>query len=916
MSSYLKGLDDADLGWTNQFWNEIRPDILRLWVLIAIATWIILPQHSAQAQIAASSPTSNENQGSQISVTALAQASPNPTSGQTTVFPVGLNVNRRNVFPSILVRGREDGVQAIDFSNWLLPYDAVIQSLKFTSKSLPNGQVELRSPNLVKQIDPTKLRTDPELGLVFSVQDLQDLFQVKAEFDLNEYAIQLQVPWLDLASNLGEPRETPVVLTGLPRINAPRTTLSAIAQRLNISNAATGLPQTTGDFTTIGTLLGGSWFVRTNQPDALQPSTWKIAEATFVRETDTQDYIVGSQPPFWLQQGLGENSYWGVTTIVRRGFKPATDFYGGTDVRRRLQSAQISRAIAGRAAPGTLVRLVQGLSDSPIAEVLVDSSGIYRFDNLQLSNQSLGGFYRILLYPQGQLTAAPEIRDTTFLNPQEQLPEGTSVLIASLGLNREFNGALDGNFFGNFSDVRGGLAQRWGLSQYLTVGLGGIYDESFRGLAELFFQPGQFPLRMGISTLSGDRNHPWEMVSDVWFEPSPTFRATFNSDRFSHRLNLNWQVSPSLGLFSSYDSENSIASGLQFSASGRGAFTYVRASLDTKNRLRWSISQYFPGVKFTQQGNEVGTLSALTYNFSRDSFQERGHSLLATYETQSLSAQTNDLLTLSWRYRSPQQASDGNYLWETQLGYGIGTQGAGLIASAGTIILPGLLVRGRYQEISATSDQPSFNLELVSSFNVQEGMIPGDRRLYYLRTLGGLSIQPFFDENQNGKRDANEAIYLEQPELLIILNNRPLKLLQTDISGDRILVRLPPGTVRLDIDPAGFPPDWQARGEAYAVDVVAGSYTPIQLPLIPAYTLAGVVVNAQGQPMSGVRVEAISAKTGERIFSVTNDAGVYYLERLQTGIYSLQINGKVAQPQEIKLDRSSQPLQELNLYIP
>lgn len=240
---------------------------------------------------------------------------------------------------------------------------------------------------------------------------------------------------------------------------------------------------------------------------------------------------------------------------------------------------------------------MQGLSDRPIAEVLVDSSGIYRFENLQLSNQSIGGFYQVLLYAQGQLTAAPEIRDATFLNPQEQLPQGASVTIASLGLNREFNDSSAGNLFGNFSAVRGGIAQRWGISPNVTFGLGGIYEKSPRGLAEFFLQPGQFPLRVAVSALSGDRDRAGEVLTDVRFEPSPSFSATFNSDRFSQRLNLNWQLSANLGLFGSYDSQEAIAGGVQFSASSRGSSTYLRAAIDSKNRLRWNIFQYLGGIK-------------------------------------------------------------------------------------------------------------------------------------------------------------------------------------------------------------------------------------------------------------------------------------------------------------------------------
>jgi hypothetical protein len=77
-------------------------------------------------------------------------------------------VGKRNVNPSVIIRGQEDGTQAINFENWLLPFDDVIQALKLDLKNLPDGQLEVRSPGIITRIDPKKLRNDPELGLVFS----------------------------------------------------------------------------------------------------------------------------------------------------------------------------------------------------------------------------------------------------------------------------------------------------------------------------------------------------------------------------------------------------------------------------------------------------------------------------------------------------------------------------------------------------------------------------------------------------------------------------------------------------------------------------------------------------------------------------------------------------------------------------
>ncbi len=177
-------------------------------------------------------------------------------------------------------------------------------------------------------------------------------------------------------------------------------------------------------------------------------------------------------------------------------------------------------------------------------------------------------------------------------------------------------------------------------------------------------------------------------------------------------------------------------------------------------------------------------------------------------------------------------------------------------------------------------------------------------------------IQPFFDRNNNGKLDSGEEIYTENPELLLILNNQPIQSFRPQVQADRIGLRLPPGTYRLDFDPSGFPLDWQTVNDAYAVEVVAGSNTLIQVPLVLSYTLSGVVTDAQGNVVAGARVEAISADGEQRRFSVTNGAGVYYLEQLPQGTFTLFINQEPAQPGTITLDEDAEPFQELNLRSP
>jgi hypothetical protein len=620
--------------------------------------------------------------------------------------------------------------------------------------------------------------------------------------------------------------------------------------------------------------------------------------------------LVGSQRSFWQSQ----SDFWGFTYINRNGFTPPQPFSGGSvDARQRLQASAIGRTIAGKAEPGTLARLVQGFSDRVIAEILVDSSGIYRFENIKNNSQFGSNNYRVLLYPQGRLTAQPEIQEASFTNVLGQIPAGTSAFIVSGGIKRE--SSVNGSLLGNFSEFQGGIAGRWGLSDSLTVGLGGVYEDSPRALAELFFRPTNTPLQVALFALSGEDGN---VNADIRYEPFSSLNLTFNSDRFSQRSQINWQVFRNLSLFALHDSRDATSGGLQINYAGKNFSTFGRVNFDSKDRVRWNLLQRLGQLELTQRGNEIGTLSELTYRLSQNKWFDSGSSLLLVYETNSQNRSDN-LLNVGWRYRSSERATDGNYLWEFQLGYGIGSQGDGIIASLGTTILPGLLLRGRYQGVSVTSDQSTFSLDLVSSLSLQRGIKPGDRRSQNFRTQGGLLIQPFFDKNNNGKLDRGEEYYTKDAETLVIINNRPIKSFLPDIRsdglrptvGDRILLRLAPGTYRLDLDPAGFPPDWQATIEALAVDVIPGSYTPVMIPLILSYTVSGVVADAQGNAVAGARVEAVETTQGIRRFSLTNGAGVYYLENLPQGDYQLEINGQSAG--NVKLDESSQPFQELNL---
>lgn len=438
-----------------------------------------------------------------------------------------------------------------------------------------------------------------------------------------------------------------------------------------------------------------------------------------------------------------------------------------------------------------------------------------------------------------------ESGEATFFSVPEQLPAGAFVTIVSSGFQRQVSGGQQENFLGEFKDFQGGIAGRWGVSKDLTVGIGGIYDQTFKGLGELVFQPSDVPLDVVASVLSPDEEGTWDVEASVRYEPIPSISVWFNSDRSSQSFSLNWRVSPNFTLLGTYDIREGTTVGVETAFSGKGFLISAGGTINEQNRWRWNARQRLGVLELTQQGNEIGWESTLNYNLSGSSV-DNGHALLLSYKTQNLEG-NNRLAIVGWRYRSKARSADGNSVWETQLGYGVGSQGSGIIATVQITAIPGLLLQGRYEGLSLTSDQENYSLELIFGLNIQNGIVPGDRQAARFRTEGGLLIQPFFDRNNNGKQERGEEVYTENPELLLTLNNEPIKSLNLNVQADRILLRLPPGIYRLDLNPSGFPIGWQAPVNAYAVEVVAGSYTPVMVPLVLSYPLSGEVIGASGK---------------------------------------------------------------------
>jgi Carboxypeptidase regulatory-like domain len=821
---------------------------------------------------------------------------------------VGLYVNGVSKIEAFYVVGKEDGTAAIDFDNWILPFDEISPAIGWKIKEV-DDYLDISTPSQRFRIATNRVFIHPELGRAIKVADLAAIPGWTIDFNINKYAIEITTPNTIRRTSTAEP---PIITTGLDPVSPP-SGVSIVQQRLNTSgasNSPVNIPQ--GDFQAAGNLGNASWYLRANQPNITDTRNWNLSEASVIHQTKLNDIILGSQTPFWQQRSSRNGSYWAATAVTRQGFEPPVKVYGGAyTLNERLQARQTSRVISGVAEPGTLVQLVNNNNRTQILqETLVDSSGVYRFNNVivsgNLDDSAIGRDYQVLLYPRGQITANPTAQNVSFTSFNGQIPQGAEAFVFSAGGNR-----LTSGNFGSFDRAQGGVLYRRGLSDSLTIGAGVAYDREVRGVGEFFWQPSAALELTGAATSGSDQ---WDYAGRLAYTPSRDFSLNANVDRLSTNANAYWRLGANFSAISNYDNSRGPAIGGEYFNSGVSSSTQIRADVDLKGRTRISANQRLGELQASYLGNESADNLQLTYsprgNGSYGS--NSGSDFVAGYQA-SKQVTNSSLTSIVWRYRSPEIQRDGRNLWQTELGYGFNSFGSGLLANADLNILPGLQLRASYRGINDNSRQGNYALELTTTLLTGNGIRGTSDRVEDFRSLGKVIFQPFMDKNQNGRQDAGEESYWDP--LLVRLNDRPIDRYRPQVNDNRADLNLPNGSYRLDIDPAGYPDNSRSRLEALRIDVVAGGITTIPIPLIQSYSVVGFVKDARGEPISGGRVEATNLRTKVKAVSVTNDSGFYTLEGLDQDEYQIRVSDLVSSLDRLKIIPSSAVQQEINLIV-
>ncbi|MEO0834920.1 MAG: carboxypeptidase-like regulatory domain-containing protein [Cyanobacteria bacterium J06642_3] len=469
---------------------------------------------------------------------------------------------------------------------------------------------------------------------------------------------------------------------------------------------------------------------------------------------------------------------------------------------------------------------------------------------------------------------------------------------------------------GRFDNWGGGVNYRRGITPQLTLGTGLVVDDSLLAMGELFYQPNNVPLQLGLSTLIAPQLKNSEYTAYFNYQPTKKLNLNFNGNGSGHNLLLNWRASPGFSFRLGSDHRDNIATGITLRhhswlkrGENKQQFSLL-TSLDYGDRQGWKqiVDSRYSIWGFSHQGDRDATFSRLSYYLTNNAFKRQGQSLFLGYDTRK----DEGLVNLGWHYRSSQDASDGGSLWDLELGYGFNNQASAPLAALTTRAIAGTTLRLSYEGISPGDNDAQVRIDLFPNLRLQGRASLGDRHLTKLRTQGGLLVRPFGDLNTNGKLDKGEQIYTEDAELLLTINHKFLASMPQDITQQGVYVPLAPGEYRLDLNPAGLPFNFQPQQSNYGVQVAAGSYTELDLPLNRSYTAIGTVTNSEGEPVAGVRVQAVS-QNSQSILSITNSAGVYFLEGLTQDTYRITINDQAVDVKPLRITADSEPLQEINL---
>ena len=308
---------------------------------------------------------------------------------------------------------------------------------------------------------------------------------------------------------------------------------------------------------------------------------------------------------------------------------------------------------------------------------------------------------------------------TNYLNSAPILASGSSALTFSGGGNQnllEFKNLDRDPNSQEFDNFRGGMTYHHGIANQLTMGVGFVYEDILTSFTQLTYKSDVLPIQTTVSVLAKDSATNFH--SHIKFKPASNFVANYYGDYGdveSHKFKADWSIYPGLNLIAKANSKKeSYSTGVKVALGSKSFSMTGTATLDLSENVQWKLNSKIGRFKLVHSSDRNHNNSELSSSLLDSTKLGWQCSAFVKYESQTKKADQN--LTV-WGARFHSQAKIGNnrHQWQFSVGYGISEQDTGWIADGAVALNPELLLKLKFQEISAVSDETKVKLQLSSN---------------------------------------------------------------------------------------------------------------------------------------------------------------------------------------------------------
>lgn len=716
------------------------------------------------------------------------------------------------------------------------------------------------------EISSGQLRTFDE-ALYLSEQVLEERLVTRLRFDLEEFAVRLDVPWRPLMEDEEAPLEPEVE----PDVNAPSASLSRL--RVDLQSTAVGTDSiTSGTAALAGRVGGGRWSVRSRAAEGADPV---VEDYAWIRDFERALVQVGHQ------------------RIALSGLMPGLSLTGAQAAWTNRDPGEFLRF----ANPGLLLRETRasgvtvqgsgpaaGLAQLRVDGAVVDSrviglDGRYEFPDVVLPGGRLAQV-EVYLYDRSNLSVPVRIEDASQSTWDRLLDGGAVVHQGGLGLSGNLlddaNPAEDE--LAGFFQSRVGVSDRLTVEaavqhdQDATVATGGVVTRLGRSLLTSLTL-GASGEAMGYQAVVENVRLPWRFLGQSrWREAG--FSSPDSEERSDHWIELGYQPSATFDLALYGRIRDQDGESTEYLLPGVNWYPLrqlnLRARPDADGDYRFDAFVYLGDSlrgAVSRTGGDTG--ASLQYSLG-----DRIHQIRVTADF--IDGLGDRYTALVARNRISRWAPT----WEAGVTYR--EQDAGLVARATVPVMPGVLVGADYQDDTAfgRGGDARITVRVTMDLSYSQGRFLAADSLPSRSDVGSLTGRIRVDAPDSYHRPDLAGVLIE-------VDRRPST--RTESDGSFFLGDLSPGIYRVRLDPGALPIELVPARTSYVAEVAAGAATRVDFVVRPLFGIAGRVTRTGGTRVPGVRVEVVDAQGQVVGRGVTDRFGLYRVDGLAVGRYAVRV---------------------------